>query len=589
MQAVVQRGMEGMIYASRDIFLLDRFPCRMVDIVAWVAGVDHKETTMTVTLDDGDGQHILPSLIRLSPINTSSTSTFTSKSSKPPSTSFATASERRLAKRKAIEEAEEASRSNRSNFNGYPRAFQRRDIRVGDTVRIIGKVDEWMRKKSDGSSEWVRQVVVDENAGGCIAIVDPDAQYTHTFQVIHLHQTLYSRPFVLPDLSIPNKSPPISPRRNTSVSHHDPNMSDSLGMTLTSEAPSELSVIDAEPELRDPTKLRSSQLTDRTFRQYMLDHMSQETIKAIYQASELGQEVLHRELECYFPEYRDIRSSTSQNGHQRYLAKNNTGSGVFTDSTKMNTPPTSMSVDHSTPTQKTYISRRRPNKTNYASSALGLLKPFTPSSILSNERLYTLARLVVDSEVRKEERRRRRRIRDGTATKKDLSVEADRKCKAGSTNGKDSIGCTIDEKERTKKVERLVGWAIRNVSEEGNLVQVTLPSTPTSSSQRYTKRENQDIYGYLPLPSQMLLPLLIPHLLAEREFRKNSIRRKNDFKSLNGMTVDEVTCVMRQWGLEGRWERVGDWNIEDALEYGYGRGLLRKEGVGYWVVDGYEG
>jgi len=32
-----------------DVFLLDHFPCRVVEIVAWVAGVVHKESTVTVT------------------------------------------------------------------------------------------------------------------------------------------------------------------------------------------------------------------------------------------------------------------------------------------------------------------------------------------------------------------------------------------------------------------------------------------------------------------------------------------------------------------------------------------------------------
>ncbi|KAK6902567.1 hypothetical protein I204_07492 [Kwoniella mangroviensis CBS 8886] len=582
MQVVAQKGMEGMIYASRDVFLLDHFPCRMVELVAWVAGVDHKDTSMTITLDDGDGQHILPVLLRLSPI----THTHNSSSSRSKSytdkavtarTTFATLSEREsraYAKRKAPEE-------NWSNTNGYPKIFHPKDIRVGDTVRITGKVDEWMRKKSDGSGEWVRQVVVDENAGGFISIVDPDTQYAHTSQVDHLHQTLYSRPFTLPDLSISTKTPPISPDRDTSVSRVNPTMSDGLGTTLTSEAPSELSMTDAEPELRDPTKLRSSQLTDRTFRQYMLDHMTQETIKSIRKAQEIGPEVLRGELEYYFTEYRDVQVDSYTNGRSRTLGKNSNGSGVFTNSTKVNTPSSSTSIDHATtPTQKTFISRRNPVKSTSTPCSLGLLRPFNPSSILVDERLSTLARLVVDNEIRREERRRRRRIRDGTATRKDLLVDRERNT---STNG-----VMIDEKERNKKIERLVSWAIRNVSDEGNLVQVTLPSPPLPSSTRHNHNDGyvtQDRYGYLPLPSQLLLPLLIPHLLAERDLRKNSIRRKTDFKSVNGMTVDELTSVMRKWGQEGRWERVGDWNIEDALEYGVGRGILRKEGVGYWVVE----
>lgn len=32
-----------------DVYMLDKWPCRMVELVAWVAGVDHKEKTMIVT------------------------------------------------------------------------------------------------------------------------------------------------------------------------------------------------------------------------------------------------------------------------------------------------------------------------------------------------------------------------------------------------------------------------------------------------------------------------------------------------------------------------------------------------------------
>jgi hypothetical protein len=31
-----------------DVFLLNRFPCRMVELVGWVAGVDEKEKTQTI-------------------------------------------------------------------------------------------------------------------------------------------------------------------------------------------------------------------------------------------------------------------------------------------------------------------------------------------------------------------------------------------------------------------------------------------------------------------------------------------------------------------------------------------------------------
>lgn len=47
------------------------------------------------------------------------------------------------------------------------RRYYRKDIRVGDVVRVIGKVDEWARNKPTGK-EWVRGITVEEGAGGVV-------------------------------------------------------------------------------------------------------------------------------------------------------------------------------------------------------------------------------------------------------------------------------------------------------------------------------------------------------------------------------------------------------------------------------------
>ncbi|WWC69782.1 uncharacterized protein I206_103725 [Kwoniella pini CBS 10737] len=570
MQALVNLGTEGMQYASRDVFLLNQFPCKMIEIVAWVCGVDHKDTSMTVTLDDGDGQYVLPTLLRLHPTTSSSNAhVFDPTLCKPAAQTFPSASERRLAKRKATEELLAFERSQKMKWAPI-RQYTRKDIRTGDTVRIVGKIDEWMRRKADGSSEWVRQVVVDENAGGSICVVDPDEQYTHTAEVHNLHQTIYSRHFTLPRLNVANQGPTITPSKNGSKYIIDPNVSDSFGMTLTSEAPSELSMIDAEPELRDPNKLRSSQLTDRTFRQYMLDYMTQETIKSVLKLTEISQMTLNKELEILFPEHRQARLPFGKNTRSR------TSLGVFQPSTRVNS---AVEINRNknprglptTPTQRSFDSKR-----SNSSCSSGLksrewkssLKAFMPSTISENERLQTLARLVVENEVRKEERRRRRRMREGKATRKDLDIELDRK------EGK--IQNELCEKEILKKMDRLVNWAIRAISEEGSLVQITL------------SRNGINEYGYLPLPCQLLFTLCIPHLKREKELRKNTIRRKSDPKSNNGMTIDELTDTFKSWGIEGRWERLGDWIVEDAVEWGLSKGYLKKEGNGYWLNDDYD-
>ncbi|WWC85165.1 uncharacterized protein L201_000022 [Kwoniella dendrophila CBS 6074] len=585
MHSLLHQGTEGMIYTSRDIFLLNQFPCKMVEVVAWVAGVDHKETTMTISIDDGDGQHVLPVLVRLQP-TTSRNNVPIKKTSEKSSgnQTFAPASERRLAKRKATEEALEAERVAKWSKT---KTFEKKDIKVGDTVRIIGKIDEWMRKKSDGSTEWVRQVVVDDNAGGSILAVDPEVQYLHAAQVYDLHQTVYCRPFTLPDLTAPTKSLPTTPSKNNSTFHLDPDHSDSYGTVLTSEAPSELSMIDAEPELRDPTKLRSSQLTDRTFRQYMLDHMTQETIRSLCQALEIGQSRVQQQLEAYFPEYRQMRSKHNTSSSINHLEKHRPSvSGVFALSTRYNSQQANDNT--ATPTQKTFDTRRKSARSNTSNgfSVPSLMKGFTPTSILEDERLNVLARLVVENEAHKEERRRRRRVRDGTATKKDLLVESQRQANiVNGDNIKDEY--MLDEKEKQKKMDRLVAWAIRAIAEEGSLVQITLP-IPHSTSSSVFRSSNGDKYGYLPLPSQLLFPLCVPHLIVERKLRKQTFRKKNDPKSVNGMTVDELTLKFKSWGEDGRWERIGDWNLEDCLEYGYQKGYLTKQGLGYWLNDDYE-
>ena len=85
--------------------------------------------------------------------------------SDPPPTSsshFLSARERKAAKRKAL--AETIPAGPRDPIKVYAR----KDVRVGDTVRVIGRVDEWMRRKTGGEAEWVRQVIVEEGAGGSV-------------------------------------------------------------------------------------------------------------------------------------------------------------------------------------------------------------------------------------------------------------------------------------------------------------------------------------------------------------------------------------------------------------------------------------
>jgi hypothetical protein len=41
--------LDGLRQLTTDVFLLDHFPCKCVELVGWVAGVDHKDASMTIT------------------------------------------------------------------------------------------------------------------------------------------------------------------------------------------------------------------------------------------------------------------------------------------------------------------------------------------------------------------------------------------------------------------------------------------------------------------------------------------------------------------------------------------------------------
>ena len=90
-------------------------------------------------MDDGNGDFVVEAVVRLAQLHIP-------KPKEPKRGQFRSAQERR--REHAPPEAVEA-------------LFMRPDIRVADTVRVVGRVDEWAR----GGREWVRQLYVDQAAG----------------------------------------------------------------------------------------------------------------------------------------------------------------------------------------------------------------------------------------------------------------------------------------------------------------------------------------------------------------------------------------------------------------------------------------
>lgn len=113
------------------------------------------------TVDDGDGAHTLQVVVRLAKVEAPPKTKAVAPAPEPVNTTFLTAKERK-AMRKAALAAEAALAA--AQTAAAMATFHRPDVRVGDTLRVVGRVDEWARRRH-GREEWVRQVFVDEASG----------------------------------------------------------------------------------------------------------------------------------------------------------------------------------------------------------------------------------------------------------------------------------------------------------------------------------------------------------------------------------------------------------------------------------------
>lgn len=150
------------VQLTSDVFFLRCFPCQTVELVGFVAGVDRKDTTITITcelcrvrfkltssVDDHSG-YTLPIIVFLKTVEVKMPALQQSST-----TTFRTAQER-----KAQKPAPKVP---------PVRRYVVPDVQVGDTVRVVGRVDQWTRPKWSGP-EVIRQVAVDlVSDGGSIS------------------------------------------------------------------------------------------------------------------------------------------------------------------------------------------------------------------------------------------------------------------------------------------------------------------------------------------------------------------------------------------------------------------------------------
>ena len=365
-----------------------------------------------------------------------------------------------------------------------------------------------------------------------------DDHYAHTATVQHLHESQYSKPFVLPALpsstvNLPSKSFPIDATFST-LSSPPQTLSD-----LPSSEISEYSIDADELKLRDPAKLRSTQLTEATYRQYILDFMTQEVVRI------LGDNP--RAIEA-FPEYGGYKSQTVEKEGSSFRAGRSPHRTYALHDKTNSVTCTSLSARRDVPF-KSYDTPGSPVQDLFA---------FSISDLLDVPTLKILAHRIVEHTARSEEKRRLRRIKANEARPADLALDRKRKAE-----GRD---WRLTDSERQSRMERLTAYTIRGLHADGSVVHL------------------QD--GYLPLPPEMVLPLLVPHFEREMWVRKAAFLRKDDPRRGNGALVEDLLKRLREWGTDGRWERVGEWVVFDAVRWGQERGLVRKEGRGWWVADG---
>ncbi|BEI84553.1 hypothetical protein CcaverHIS002_0411570 [Cutaneotrichosporon cavernicola] len=206
-------------------------------------------------------------------------------------------------------------------------------------------------------------------------------------------------------------------------------------------------------------------------------------------------------------------------------------------------------------------------------------EPFTVTALLAVDRLETLAALVVDTRARREENERRKRVKEGRITQEDERVVAGRRAR-----GLRSSDYKLNDDERQRKMIRLVTWAIRVAACEGEVVQVngqmhsmrTMASFDSCVSLSGLTQEA----GYVPVTPELLGALLIPLAVAARAERRPTFRSKAEREAgvrhqEPGITVQVLLARLRQWGTDGRWERIAEKPVREAAEWAEASGLLR--------------
>ncbi|PFH50629.1 hypothetical protein AMATHDRAFT_127208, partial [Amanita thiersii Skay4041] len=542
-------GIPSLMLLGVDFFWLGRVPCRSVLVVGLVVGIQVYENKIVYTVDDGTA--VVDCAQRIQG----------SKNVKPPSTTKTSAT-------RTTDPTANTTTSTNTNTLTLPKPI----TRIGLPVNVVGKIQH-----AFGS----RQIVVNQ-IEVCKSAND---ELLHWRRVRELHKTHYSLTelFVIPP---PAEVGPATPKRA------EPSTPSTRGASPVSSIASSpvkpRATKQGPPRLRHPSRLRSQDLTDNTFRIYVKHYM-------LY-ASDVPAPSAHMERgsDGNDTSGHDLESTTTTTTTRQGTADQERTPRPAKDrqSAVERTPrPRIKPVNHGASNScDVSVSTRRGRQTG-----------FTISYLRRVPELADMARRVVIAEAKRRMTEQRRNEKEGRSRSKGVSHRPP-------ITGTMEI---IPKEKIPPKMKRLFRWVVVHLLNAGEIVvwdgpmracsrinneeisglwksgstsygrSVGADSTVFSTSNRISQvlggeemeGEVSDCgpgeEGYLPV-TPALLGYYVEKVMEESELKAVNARRKTESgvgrtpRLGGGITKEDILSRLHR---DDRWRFIGEWQVEEALEY----------------------
>ncbi|KZT65285.1 hypothetical protein DAEQUDRAFT_814359 [Daedalea quercina L-15889] len=619
-------------HKEMEYFWLGRIPCRTVELVGVLVGIQAFEQRIIYTLDDGsaviDCNHKVI-LQAVSPRKSNVPDSKTGRIRQASNSSSAYASARTSA---------QPSTSKAASLLPLP---PKPIADIGAPVRVIGRVVE----TSKG-----RHVLVDE-IRPCLS---PNDEPNHWTSVLELHRTRYFAenlgPFVVPPQKrrAPPSWIPKSPEKGkgkakatdtstvpgksdeAGTGFIEPQTPSSVGSVSTDGSPASAASLSSRHSrrqspvrLRHPTRLHRRELTANTFRIYLKHYMD----NAPPPDGHGSDSAISSRSASPTPLPRSQpRSGLGHVNASLATPRKQSTVSATADASDDRTPRPSqlrarlgeVEREHECTPRAARPSARSTDPHEPESSSSGLYG-FTLSHLRRVPELTILARRVVDEEGR-------RRVKEEREQKKADATQAKGKQR--------QVHSGRSSEPRAKKMKRLFQFAIRQLYQEGSIVLWDGPIRPLPREDTVSTQLSGPLWransssasamstlstvssvapgdedsGQLsePSPGEEAYISLTPKVLAGiaecaiREFMAAGAARRHKQHGHSRANVDPSapfapaapppgpsTAEIAGWlHRDARWARVGEWAVKDALEWARAEGRVWCIGHGRWELCG---